>query len=185
VIQMGVYLKSWAPLVASALGVARPVLSQPPKAVSVKPDAEIGARLGQPAPDFKLKTLGGTEVSISELKGRPVVINFWASWCPPCRQEMPLLTAAYLAHRDTGLEVVAINLTDQEAAKDIRKFVTEFQMPFPVALDAKGKTWKRYGLLALPTTVFVGSDGTVRLVNSGPINGATLDRDLAQILPPR
>jgi thiol-disulfide isomerase/thioredoxin len=171
-------------LVFAALCAARSAVAQPPKAVAVKPDAEIGARLGQPAPDFTLKTLAGTEVSLSSLKGRPVILNFWASWCPPCRVEMPLLMAAYRAHRDAGLEVVAINLTDQEAAKDIRKFVAEFQMPFAVALDTKGKTWGRYGLLALPTTVFVSSDGTVRLVNSGPINGQTLDRDLALILPP-
>ena len=179
-------MRVWlSPLLFVVLCVVRPAIAQAPKAVTVDPDAEIGARLGQPAPDFRLKTLAGPEVSISELKGRPVIINFWASWCPPCRLEMPLLIAAYQAHRDVGLEVVAINLTDQESAKDIRKFVAEFQMPFTIALDTKGKTWSRYGLIALPTTVFVGADGMVRVVNSGPINGVTLDRDLSQILPPR
>ena len=172
------------PLMFAALCAARPAIAQAPKAVDVNPDAEIGARLGQPVPDFTLRTFTGTQVSISTLKGRPVIINFWASWCPPCRQEMPLLIAVYEAHREAGLEVVAVNLTDQEYSKDIRNFVAEFRMPFTIALDAKGKTWSRYGLIALPTTVFVGSDGIVRVVNSGPISKATLDRDLAQILPP-
>ena len=168
----------------SAMGAVRPGIAQPPKAVKVNPDAEIKARLGRPAPEFKLKTVAGPEVNISELRGRPVIVNFWASWCPPCRKEMPLLIAAYQKYRDARLEVIAINLSDQERAKDIREFVAEFAMPFPVALDEKGKVWNRYGLIALPTTVFVGPDGLVRLVNSGPITEEILHRDLAAILSP-
>src|ERR1043166_356504 len=167
-----------------ALGAMRPGLAQPPTKVEVSPAAEIGARIGAPAPDFRLKTLADTIVSLSALRGRPVVVNFWATWCPPCRQKMPLLINAYQSYRQAGLEVLAVNLTDQEYPKDIRRFVSEFAIPFPVALDAKGKTRGRYGLIALPTTVFIGSDGVVRLVNSGPINAALLEGGLGAILPP-
>lgn len=172
-------------LLVAAAWPLRPAFPQPPVKIDVAPDVEIGARLGQPPPDFKLKTLADTMVALSTLKGRPVVINFWASWCPPCRQEMPLLIAAYREYREQGLEVLAVNLTDQEYAKDIRKFVAEFAMPFPVALDKNGKVRGKYGLVALPTTVFVGSDGNVSVVNSGPINAAILARHLSAILTPR
>ena len=162
----------------------RSAFPQSPTKIDVAPDVEIRARLGSPPPDFKLKTLADTLVALSTLKGRPVVINFWASWCPPCRQEMPLLIAAYREHREQGLEVLAVNLTDQEYARDIRGFVAEFAMPFPVVLDEKGKVRDKYGLIALPTTVFVGPDGTVRVVHSGPINAAILARHLSAILSP-
>ena len=177
-------LRSRLLLLLLAAWPLRPALPQAPTKIEVAPDAEIRARPGQPSPDFTLKSLADTMVALASLKGRPVVINFWASWCPPCRQEMPLLIAAYRAHREQGLEVLAVNLTDQEYAKDIRRFVAEFAMPFPVALDEKGKVRGKYGLIALPTTVFVGPDGNVRVVNSGPINAAVLARHLSAILPP-
>ena len=160
----------------------RPAVSQAQTKIDVKPNAEIGAKPGQQPPDFTLKTVAGTTVTLSELRGRPVVINFWASWCPPCRTEMPLLVAAYQAHRDVGLEVLAVNMTDQDSKKDMRKFVAEFAMPFSVPLDEKGMVRKLYGLIAYPTSVFVGSDGIVRVAHSGPIDGRTLDRNLAAVL---
>lgn len=139
---------------------------------------------GYTAPAFTLKTLAGSPASLSDYKGHPVLINFWASWCDPCRTEMPIIVAAYLAHREAGLVVLAINLTDQETTtKDIRRFVTEFQMPFPVLLDERGKVRERYKLRGVPTSVFVGADGVVRAVNPGPISDAALQQHLAEILP--
>ena len=153
--------------------------------IDVKPDAAIGASPGQQSPDFTLKTVAGTTVTLSELKGHPVVINFWASWCPPCRTEMPLLVSAYQAHRAAGLEVVAVNMTDQDGKKDAGKFVAEFGMPFQVVFDEKGKVRKLYRLIAYPTWVFVGADGIVRVAHSGPISSQTLDRNIAEILATR
>jgi peroxiredoxin len=142
-------------------------------------------RQGSVAPAFTLPTLAGSPANLSDYKGRPVLINFWASWCTPCRSEMPDIVAAYRAHQDTGLEVLAINLTDQEGMKDVRKFAAEFQMPFPVLLDEKGRVRRLYALVGVPTSVFVGSDGVVRLVNPGPITDEALERGLAEILPAR
>jgi len=129
---------------------------------------------GRPAPAFSLKTLDGDTASLSEYAGHPILINFWASWCKPCRSEMPLIIAEYQAHQQGGLAVLAIDLADQEgSAKDIRKFQAEFQLPFPVLLDEKGKARKLYALRGVPTSVFVGSDGVVRSVNPGASAGQT------------
>ncbi len=141
--------------------------------------------LGSPAPDFTLKTLAGGTVRLSDYAGRPVFLNFWASWCKPCRGEMSDIVAAYDAHKDQHLQVLAINLTDQERMTDARKFADEFHMPFPVLLDAKGKVRKRYALRGVPTSVFIDNHGIVRLINPGPITSETIQRGLAEILPAR
>ena len=147
---------------------------------TVRPSAQ---GLGAVAPDFSLKTLAGDTVSLSHLRGRPVFLNFWATWCKPCRGEMTDIIAAYDAHHTAGLEVVAINLTDQERMKDVRTFVHELRLPFPVLLDEKGKVRKTYRLRGVPTSVFIDTLGVVRLVNIGPITRENIQRGLAEILP--
>jgi peroxiredoxin len=141
--------------------------------------------LGSSAPDFTLKTLAGGTASLSDYKGLPVFLNFWASWCKPCRGEMSDIIAAYVTHQGEHLQVLAINLTDQERETDARKFADEFHMPFPVLLDEKGKVRKRYALRGVPTSVFIDAHGVVRLVNPGPITSETIQRGLAEILPAR
>ncbi|HEX4627976.1 MAG TPA: TlpA disulfide reductase family protein [Gemmatimonadales bacterium] len=138
---------------------------------------------GSVAPDFRLRTLSGDTASLASLKGRPVFLNFWASWCKPCRSEMADIISAYNAHKGQGLEVLAINLTDQERIRDVRQFVAELELPFPVLLDQKGKVRKSYALRGLPTSVFIDAQGLVRFVNPGPITSETMQRGLAQILP--
>ena len=141
--------------------------------------------LGSPAPDFTLKTLAGETASLSDYTGRPVFLSFWASWCKPCRGEMKDIIAAYDAHKNQHLQVLAINLTDQERMKDVRQFRDDFPMPFPVLLDEKGKVRKSYALRGVPTSVFIDARGIVRLVNPGPITSVTIQRGLAEILPAR
>jgi thiol-disulfide isomerase/thioredoxin len=141
---------------------------------------------GDMAPAVSLKTLDGATASLSDYAGHPVLVNFWATWCQPCRAELPLIISAYQAHQPAGLTVLAIDLTDQErSTKDIRKFQAEFQMPFPVLLDEKGKARKLYRLRGVPTSVFVGSDGKVRSVHPGPISETVLQERLKEILPAR
>ena len=139
---------------------------------------------GDTAPAFTLKTLEGSPDSLSSYKGHPVLLNFWGTWCPPCREEMPRLVATYHAHQSAGLIILAIDLTDQELSKkDVQRFVAEFQMPFPVLLDERGKVFRRYKLHGLPTSVFIGADGVVRAVNPGPTSATALQQHLAEILP--
>ena len=140
---------------------------------------------GDTAPAFSLETLDANPASLADYAGNPVLINFWASWCKPCRTEIPLIIAAHRTHQKAGLAILAINLTDQErSAKDIHKFQAEFQMPFPVLLDKKGRARKLYKLRGVPTSVFVGSDGLVRSVHQGPIDEGTLQQRLAEIMLP-
>ena len=138
--------------------------------------------VGSPAPDFTLTTLAGDTAILSRYKGHPVLLNFWATWCSPCRDEMRDILVAYNAHRADGLIVLAINMTDQERLKDVRKFVTQLQLSFPIALDERGTMRDRYVLRGIPTSTFIDSVGVVRLVHQGPITTEAMRRGLALIL---
>lgn len=137
------------------------------------------AEPGRAAPDFMLRTLDGGTVRLSDLRGKIVVINFWASWCKPCREEMPELVRAYQSGRDGGLAVVAVDV--QEADGPVRGFVEEFNMPFPVAFDRTGQVSTTYRVKELPTTIFVDRDGIVRTVKYGPMTGDYLRDQLATL----
>jgi thiol-disulfide isomerase/thioredoxin len=139
---------------------------------------------GTSAPEIDLPALQGGRVKLSALRGHPVVVTFWGTWCPPCKEEFPELVAAHRKYRETGLEVLAVNQRDQELrTSDVEAFVKEYGVEFRVALDARGKSRRSYRLIALPTTVFIDTAGVVQLVNSGPMNHAQLVRGLATILP--
>lgn len=143
----------------------------------------VSLGVGSNAPDFTLKTLDGNEAHLMDYKGRPVLINFWASWCGPCRGEMPAIVAAYNAHKDTGLEVLAINLTIQDTLKNARAFADEFRMSFPVLLDQEGHVSNTYSLRGLPNSVFIDADGIVRAIHPGPMTREVIEQQLAEILP--
>lgn len=141
---------------------------------------EVGTRTGMQAPDFILPTLDGRDLRLSDLRGQAVVLNFWASWCSPCRREMPLLVGAYRQFRDQGLMVVAVNV--QEDAESARKFAREFGLPFPVALDRTGDVTNAYRLLGLPTTFFIDRNGVVRSVFRGPFVAPGQGKDVQEAI---
>ena len=139
---------------------------------------------GTAAPDIEFPRLVGGVVKLSELRGHPVVITFWATWCPPCRDEFPVLVAAHRQYREAGLEVIAVNQRDQEVnTKEVEAFAAQYGVEFTVLLDARGRSRRSYRLTALPTTVFVDSAGVIRTFHGGPISARDLARGLATILP--
>jgi thiol-disulfide isomerase/thioredoxin len=138
---------------------------------------------GAVAPEIDLPTLAGDRVKLSALRGHPVIITFWGTWCPPCREEFPALVAAQRQHRDAGLVVIGVNQRDQElSTRAVQEFVNELGVDFPVALDGRGQTRRRFRLVGLPTTIFVDAAGVMRLVHPGPITRAELSDALALIV---
>ena len=141
---------------------------------------------GKPAPEIDLPTLQGGQVKLSLLRGHPVVLSFWGTWCPPCRDEFPELVAAYRKYHEVGLEVIGVNQRDQELSiRDVQAFVEKYSVDFTVALDSRGRSRRSFRLMGLPTTVFIDSAGIIRNVHTGPINAAELASGLALIVPPR
>jgi thiol-disulfide isomerase/thioredoxin len=115
-----------------------------------------------------------------------VVVTFWGTWCPPCREEFPELVAAQKKYRESGLVVLAVNQRDQElSTKAVEDFVKEFGADFAVALDTRGHARRSFRLVGLPTMVFVDTAGLVQGVHPGPITAAEFDTALAAILPAR
>lgn len=142
-------------------------------------------RPGARAPEINLPALDGGRVQLSKLRGHPVVVSFWGSWCPPCREEFPELIRAYRAHSAAGLNVLGVNGRDQEfSTKHVQQFVDEFSVPFPVALDQRGRTRVAFLILGLPTTVFIDTSGIVQRIHRGPISREELERGIALLLPP-
>jgi peroxiredoxin len=139
-------------------------------------------KAGGRAPDFTLRALDSTTVHLAAFHGRPVIINFWATWCPPCIHEMPELARRFAEHREANLEVVAVN-ADGESTDKIRQFATGLSLPFPILLDPRLKVASAYGVIQLPVTIFVDTAGVMRIVHAGPLQPSQLDAGLRMILP--
>lgn len=135
-------------------------------ATLLTPGMDVSPREGSLAPDFLLETLEGDEIRLSDLRGKGVIVNMWATWCPPCRREMPQFVAAYDRYREQGLEIVAVNVQESESV--IRPFVDDFGVDFPVALDRSGDVSEEYRVIGLPTTYFIDREGVVRDAFEGP-----------------
>ncbi len=130
---------------------------------------------GFPAPAFELTDLDGRLVSLTDLRGRPVILNFWASWCAPCRAEMPALQAVADEYAERGLVILAVNAAFQDRAEDAVAFVAQNGLTFPILLDRDGQVNRRYQVHSLPTTFFIGPDGLIReVVIGGPMSSASL-----------
>jgi thiol-disulfide isomerase/thioredoxin len=140
-------------------------------------------REGFLAPDFDVDLLGGGEIALSELKGKAVIVNLWASWCPPCREEMPAMHRVYEANRGRGLEIMAVNMTWQDSEKAAADFVSQFALTFPIPLDRDGFIARKYLLRALPSTFFVDREGVIqKVIIGGPISEATIQTTVEELL---
>jgi thiol-disulfide isomerase/thioredoxin len=149
------------PLIASAEAMD---LSAEVKNAFSKARLPLAKEKRQP-PDWTLKTVEGKNITLSQLKGKIVFINFWATWCPPCRSEMPSMEALYKRFRGDGLEFVAVDIAEDAAG--VRKFLNEYKLTFPVVLDANGAVSNNYGIQGIPATFVIDRDGKVILSTVG------------------
>ncbi len=137
---------------------------------------------GHPAPDFTLPGVEGQEISLSDFQGKPVIINFWATWCGPCRVEMPHLQEAF-AENQENVVVLGVNLRDRDDPDAVPGFLEEFGLTFPVVLDTDaGDVAKTYKVFGQPASIFVNPDGTVHEVFYGPINKKFIDTKISEML---
>lgn len=155
----------------AALAVAYIFLRQPTGAV---------AEIGKPAPDFTLGILGGDYLSLSELRGQVVMLNFWATWCEPCRDEMPAMQTVYEKYRDEGFEIVGINL--QETEVTVRGFVNQLGITFPIVYDLTGEVYDAYLVRPMPTSYFLDRDGIVRFLFIGPMTEQEIEQRVRLLL---
>lgn len=135
-------------------------------------------KVGEPAPDFTLPDVDGNVVRLSDFRGKTVVMNFWATWCPPCRKEFPELVELYDTNKDSGLVVLGINL--QEPPDQVRKFAEKYGATFPIVIDLDADVAGQYRLLGLPMTWFVDTEGILQAQQVGVLTKAILTDKLDQ-----
>ena len=128
------------------------------------PEVDVGA----PAPDFALKTLDGTQVRLSELRGKVVFVNLWATWCPPCREELPTMVRFYRAYRDRGVEILAVS--EDRDPRAVRKALERYGIPFPVLLDENKRVYNLYRATGIPETHLIDRQGIIRHTVIGPFD---------------
>jgi len=138
---------------------------------------------GFTAPDFTLTSMDGETYTLSELKGNAVLVNLWATWCPPCRAEMPAIEKMYQEYKDQGLIVLAVDMTYQDDPKAVTPFIEEYNLNFPILLDEKALVGSAYQLRSLPSSYFINRAGVINeVVIGGPMAEALLRTRIEQIL---
>jgi cytochrome c biogenesis protein CcmG, thiol:disulfide interchange protein DsbE len=135
------------------------------------------------APDFELQTTSGETVRLSDLRGQAVLVNLWATWCPPCRAEMQSIEKVYNEYKDQGLIVLAVNMTYQDDSTKIAPFINAQGLTYPILLDPTGEVGHAYELRSLPSSFFIGRDGIIHeVVIGGPMAEALLRTRIEEIL---
>ena len=130
-----------------------------------------GVEIGKAAPDFELVTLTGESVKLSDYKGKKVILNFWATWCPPCKAEMPHMQKFYEENKGNGIEILAVNLTDIDNGQDsIESFVKDYGLTFDIPLDQKGVIGRQYQAFTIPTSYLIDSNGNISNKIVGPMD---------------
>ncbi len=130
---------------------------------------------GFEAPDFRVADINGESISLSNYKGQTVLLNFWASWCSPCRAEMPAMERIYQDYKDQGFELLALNSTHQDGKQNAIDFADELNLSFPILFDETGSVSNQYQIQALPSSFFIDGSGMIQeVVIGGPMSEALL-----------
>jgi cytochrome c biogenesis protein CcmG/thiol:disulfide interchange protein DsbE len=172
----------WFAVLLVALGAAWTIAARVP--ASEAGDTQMASpREGFPAPNFVLNNFDGESVALDSLRGQVVVLNVWASWCGPCRAEMPALQRVYAANRARGFVVLGVNSTIQDTEANARAFAREMNVSFPLVFDRDGAVTTRYHVQALPTTFILDRRGVIRsLIIGGPLSEATIVSKIETLL---
>ncbi|RFU69281.1 TlpA family protein disulfide reductase [Peribacillus saganii] len=132
---------------------------------------------GVPAPDFELTLLDGETVKLSDYKGKTVILNFWATWCPPCKAEMPHMQNFYKKNINRDVTILAVNLTNQDKGeKVIENFVKDYRLTFPIPLDENGEVGQMYQAITIPTSYIINKDGVITKKVVGPMDEETMTK---------
>ncbi len=143
-------------------------------------EAAIGLNVGNLAPDFTLDDLEGGKVRLSDLRGSAVFINFWATWCPPCRAEMPEIEAVHQKYKDKGVVVIGVDIMESEST--VRRFIQQGGYTWTFAMDTSGEVSAQYNINAIPTSYFIDREGIIRAVNIGAMTKRAMEDKLAEAM---
>lgn len=144
---------------------------------------EIGLEKGQFAPDFTLYNIQGEPLTLSDLRGKRVVLNFWATWCPPCEAEMPHMQKYYEKYRETdNVEIVGVNMTYyKEKVERVEQFLKSYDITFPIVLEMEESVSRQYEILTLPSTFMIDTEGKIQKTIVGPLDLDTLRENVTQL----
>lgn len=133
--------------------------------------ANEGLNKGEQAPDFALTTLAGEPIRLSELKGKKVILNFWATWCPPCKAEMPHMQNFYEDYAEAeNVEIVAVNLTSGDRKASVEEFVKDYGLTFPIPMDVDGEVGQQFQAVTIPTSYIIDTNGMIQHKIVGPMD---------------
>lgn len=138
--------------------------------------------IGFSAPDFTLPNSMQEEVTLSDLRGKPILVNFWASWCLPCRTEMPAIQEIYQEYAPQGLSVLAINATNQDEYSAVKSFINQNGLTFPILFDENGQVSASYRIQSLPTTFFIDQDGVIQDIAVGGMSETFLRIKIEELI---
>ncbi len=179
-------------IATAPLGSTTPGLPNPAASAYLLRSPIPGLRVGDLAPElagalddgspFTLNDLDGNPIRLSDLRGRAVWLNFWASWCPPCQAETPILREIDERYRDRGLTLIAVQV--QQTVDDGRRYAATYGLEFLIGADVSAVVFRTYRVYALPTQFFIDPDGVIRAVVNGPLDAAAASRLVEAILPP-
>lgn len=169
----------WALVVIGLLLIVPACVTSDSESLSVNATPTTGVEEGSLAPDLSLQDVRGGDVTLSDLRGQVVMLNFWAVWCGFCRIEMPEIQAAHEAYQNQGFTVLGIDV--QEEAEVVRRFGEEMGLTFPLLLDVDARVTRTYEIRGLPTSLFIDQKGVIFAVHVGPLDKAAIARYLAQV----
>lgn len=181
-------------VVTTPLGSATPIGPNDPQATQfvLNPGAQIGVRPGDIPPELEiaglagarepLRDLAGNPVRLADLRGKAVWLNFWASWCPPCQAETPVIRDVADAYRDRGLVVIGVSVQESSPA-NVAAYAARYQLDYTIAADSTGEVYRRYNPPGLPTSIFIGPEGAVRSFVLAPLSEAGARAQVEAILP--